>query len=175
MYLIRIAASMSLALALAAGCGAKQKASSTSTASATPAASRQTQSPQGDEHGGSAGVKQGQKTVRFTPVYFDYDSAVISENSRGNLDQIADHLARDTDATLQVEGHCDERGTTEYNIGLGERRARAIRDYLARLGVAQERIATISFGKERPAVQGNDEIAWSKNRRGELMPGAARR
>lgn len=172
MYLIRVTASVCFALVLAAGCGAKQKASSTSTASAAPAASRQSQSPQGQEHGGSAGVQQGQKTVRFTPVYFDYDSAVISPDSRENLDQIADYLARNAGASLQVEGHCDERGTTEYNIGLGERRARAIRDYLTRMGVADARIATISFGKERPAAQGHDEVAWSKNRRGELVPGA---
>jgi peptidoglycan-associated lipoprotein len=71
-------------------------------------------------------------------------------------------------AALTIEGHCDEQGTTEYNIGLGQRRAQNMADYLRRLGTDPTRVHAFSFGAERPAVEGHDELAWSKNRRGEL-------
>jgi peptidoglycan-associated lipoprotein len=71
---------------------------------------------------------------------------------------------------LTIEGHCDEQGTTEYNLALGDRRARAIRTYLARLGIGEKRLAVISYGEERPADSGSDASAWAHNRRGEFVP-----
>ncbi len=105
---------------------------------------------------------------QFPAVYFDYDSAMISPEELPKLKSIADHL-KDHYGNLVIEGHCDERGTTEYNRALGERRALAAREQLVHLGVAANRISTISYGEDRPADFGHDGAAWSKNRRCEFM------
>ena len=106
---------------------------------------------------------------QFTPVYFDYDSAQINESERGKLDQVADYIRRNAAGGMVVEGHCDERGSNEYNLGLGERRALAIRSYLVQSGVDAARLQTKSFGEERPVAAGHDEGSWSQNRRGEFV------
>jgi peptidoglycan-associated lipoprotein len=98
-------------------------------------------------------------------VYFAFDSAILREPSRRVLSQQAAWLERNRDATVLIEGHADERGTREYNLALGARRAEAVRSYLVGLGVAPTRIDTISFGEERPAVAGSNEEAWARNRR----------
>lgn len=98
-------------------------------------------------------------------IYFDFDSSELTPDARMLLKEKADFLTRNSGLTVTVEGHCDERGTTEYNLALGERRAQAAKRYLQDLGIADFRLNTISYGEERPAVQGNDESAWSKNRR----------
>jgi peptidoglycan-associated lipoprotein len=98
-------------------------------------------------------------------VYFAFDSAVLREPSRAVLRQQAAWLERNPNARITVEGHADERGTREYNLALGARRAEAVRTYLVGLGVAPGRIDTISYGEERPAVAGSDEQAWARNRR----------
>jgi peptidoglycan-associated lipoprotein len=104
----------------------------------------------------------------FAPVYFDYDSAQINPSEQGKLSAVASQLSQQS-AGLIVEGHCDERGSNEYNLSLGERRAMAVRAYLIGLGVPPDRIQTKSLGEEMPAVPGHDESAWSKNRRGEFV------
>jgi peptidoglycan-associated lipoprotein len=98
-------------------------------------------------------------------AYFDFDSYKINGSAKSALKADADYLKANPNATVQIEGHCDERGTTEYNLALGERRANAAKTYLIRLGVEKSRLSTISYGKERPADPGHDESAWSKNRR----------
>ncbi len=98
-------------------------------------------------------------------AYFDFDSYKINGSARGALKANADWLKSNPNATVQIEGHCDERGTTEYNLALGERRANAAKNYMIRLGVDKGRLSTISYGKERPADPGHDESAWGKNRR----------
>jgi peptidoglycan-associated lipoprotein len=98
-------------------------------------------------------------------VYFDTDSFAIKADERPKLEAIAKWFETNSNAKLIIAGHCDARGTTQYNLALGERRSLAVRDYLIGLGIAQSQLSTISYGKERPAVQGNDEAAWSKNRR----------
>jgi peptidoglycan-associated lipoprotein len=108
------------------------------------------------------------RVLTVEPVYFEYDSAELSHEGRVELNKVASWLARHPSAQLRIEGHTDERGTTEYNLGLGESRAQAIADYLYRLGVERARLHTISFGEERPAVEGQTEHAWAKNRRGGL-------
>ena len=105
----------------------------------------------------------------FGPVRFEFDSAVLTDDGRAELQRLAGWL-EGKPAKVTVEGHADERGTTEYNIALGQRRADAIVDYLVRLGVARARLAPISYGEERPAASGDDESAWAQNRRGELRP-----
>lgn len=101
-------------------------------------------------------------------VYFDYDSSVLKPEAKLKLERAATWLKRNAKVNVQVEGHCDERGTNEYNLALGERRALAARRYLISLGVDPDRIFTISYGEERPAVEGHGEWAWKFNRRAEF-------
>lgn len=102
-------------------------------------------------------------------VYFDFDSAVVKASERSKAETVATFLKSHADNKLTIEGHCDERGTEEYNRALGERRALALREYLVNLGISPERIRTLSWGEDKPAAQGHDESAWSKNRRGEFI------
>ncbi len=100
---------------------------------------------------------------------FPYDSYKLTSAARAAIQANADWLKANPSASVQVEGHCDERGTTEYNLALGERRANAAMEYLVKLGVEKSRLSTISYGEERPSVQGGDEAAWSQNRRAEFV------
>ncbi len=106
-------------------------------------------------------------------IYFDFDRAEIRPDQRATLQANAAWLRDHPDVKILIEGHCDERGTREYNLALGDRRAKAARDYLISLGVADERIETISYGEERPVAQGHDEEAWAQNRRAEFVAVAA--
>ncbi|HEX7967791.1 MAG TPA: peptidoglycan-associated lipoprotein Pal [Stellaceae bacterium] len=99
-------------------------------------------------------------------VFFDYDKSDIKPEGRQVLQRQADWLKKYPNVTVTVEGHCDERGTREYNLALGERRASAVKKMLVALGVPTARVSTISYGKERPAVVGSNEAAWAQNRRG---------
>ena len=98
-------------------------------------------------------------------VLFDYDSATLDSSAKILLDAQSRFLRANTDLNFIVEGHCDERGTREYNLALGEQRATAVRDYLVIQGIDPDRIKVISYGKEKPAVVGSNTMAWSKNRR----------
>ncbi len=98
-------------------------------------------------------------------VFFELDSSSVSSEGRKILDNQVSWLKSDPSIKVMVEGHCDERGTREYNIGLGERRANAVKDYLVSNGIDSSRIKTISYGKERPAFVGSGEEIWAKNRR----------
>ena len=103
-------------------------------------------------------------------VFFDFDKAVVRSDGEETLRMQATFLKQNPGLTMTIAGHCDERGTREYNLALGERRANAIREHLISLGVAPARIETISYGKERPAVVGSNESAWAQNRRGVTLP-----
>ena len=116
----------------------------------------------------SSSESMGGKLAGFQTVYFDYDRAEIREDARPALRQNADKLNAGNLGTVTVEGHCDERGSTEYNLALGERRANAVKRYLVDLGVPSNNLRTVSFGEERPAVQGHDESAWRYNRRADF-------
>jgi len=98
-------------------------------------------------------------------VFFDFDKFDLKPPARATLERQASWLKQYPQNTVTVEGHCDERGTREYNLALGERRANAAKNYLVSLGVAASRIKTISYGKERPVALGSNEAAWSQNRR----------
>jgi peptidoglycan-associated lipoprotein len=102
-------------------------------------------------------------------VYFDFDSSEVLPEYREVLKQNARYLVDNPDARVRLEGHTDERGSREYNIGLGERRAQAVRQVLMLQGVSAGQISTVSYGEERPAVLGSDEEAWALNRRVELV------
>lgn len=130
----------------------------------------------GSGSGGQYGAGSNSQSVKdkfaaggFNQVYFDYDSAAISDSAAGTLKQFADFAKAEGVKGVTVEGHADERGTREYNLALGDRRAVAVKKYLVGLGLSAEQVTTISYGKERPAVDGHDESAWAKNRRGVLV------
>ena len=98
-------------------------------------------------------------------VFFDFDRSDLKPEARATLERQAAWLKQYANVRLQIEGHCDERGTREYNLALGERRANAAKNYLVALGIPAARLSTISYGKERPAVLGSNESAWAQNRR----------
>lgn len=102
------------------------------------------------------------------PIYFDFDESVLSASDQGILRQIGDWMLGHQAAALTISGHADERGTVEYNLALGDRRATTAAEYLRRLGIDPARLKTISYGKLRPAVEGHDEASWAKNRRDEF-------
>ena len=102
-------------------------------------------------------------------VFFDFDSTVLSSDAQGQLKQNAAWLEKNSLNSALIQGHCDSRGTSEYNLALGERRASIAKEYLVRLGVASSRLETVSFGEERPFDAGTGESAWAKNRRAHFV------
>lgn len=108
-------------------------------------------------------------SVKYDAVLFDYDSAQIRESERTKLEAVADYLKKNPGVGVIIEGHCDERGSAEYNLALGERRALAARDYLVGLGIDGANIQTKSYGEEMPFNPGHDESAWRLNRRDEFI------
>jgi peptidoglycan-associated lipoprotein len=113
-------------------------------------------------------TRQRSEGLTFAPVYFGYDSFMLAPEEVAKIEQVADYLNQNPRAVLIIEGHCDERGSNEYNLSLGEQRALSVRTYLVNLGISADRIQSRSFGEERPAVQGTGEAAWRLNRRGEF-------
>ncbi len=109
------------------------------------------------------------KGVSLEDIFFDFDTAEIRPDAKAGLAQDVAWLQAHPEAAITIEGHCDERGTSEYNLGLGERRAHAARDYLVALGIDPTRLTIISYGKERPFVLGHDEAAWRWNRRDHMV------
>lgn len=99
-------------------------------------------------------------------VFFDFDKYNVRPDARATLDKQAAWLKRYASVSIVIEGHADERGTREYNLALGERRANAVKDYLVAQGIPANRVRTISYGKERPVALGSNETAWAQNRRG---------
>ena len=105
----------------------------------------------------------------LTPVYFAYDSSTLPPNEMNKVSAVASRLRSNSGYAVILEGHSDERGSREYNLALGERRALAVRDVLLSMGISSNRIQTLSYGEEMPAVEGFDESAWSLNRRVEFQ------
>jgi peptidoglycan-associated lipoprotein len=105
---------------------------------------------------------------RLRDIHFDFDKSVIRDDEKSILLGNADVLKANPSVTVTIEGHCDERGTTAYNLALGERRANATRRYLIALGVAPSQLATVSYGEERPVCMASDESCWSRNRRAHM-------
>ncbi len=102
-------------------------------------------------------------------VYFAFDSAALSPGAQDILRDKAAYMTENPDVSVTIEGHCDERGTNEYNLALGERRAQSVKSFLVDLGIGAERMSTISYGEERPADPGHDETAWTRNRRAQFV------
>jgi peptidoglycan-associated lipoprotein len=102
-------------------------------------------------------------------IQFEYNSYKLSDKAQGLLHSKADYLRNNSGLTVTVEGHCDERGTESYNIALGQRRADSVKKFLVALGISTNRLATVSYGEERPIVVGKNETAWAKNRRAQFV------
>ncbi|MCX8031007.1 MAG: peptidoglycan-associated lipoprotein Pal [Thermodesulfovibrionales bacterium] len=102
-------------------------------------------------------------------VYFDYDRYDIKEEAKGIIRELAQLMQKNKDIKVIIEGHCDERGTNEYNLGLGDKRANAVKNYLMSLGIPSKRIETVSYGEEKPVCRESTEACWSKNRRAHFV------
>jgi peptidoglycan-associated lipoprotein len=173
---------LAVTMLFAMGCAKKQEVKSAETAGAPPAA--QAKAPPGGivseslkpeappAPGGTqvaaaeagAAVTQ-EKPSPFQDIRFDFDKSFIRDDAKPILSGVADYMKKNKGARLLIEGHCDERGTSEYNMALGDRRAESARAYLVSLGVPASALSTVSFGKEKPLDPGHSEEAWAKNRR----------
>jgi peptidoglycan-associated lipoprotein len=163
--------SLLLATLLLAGCP-KRDAVKDAPSGSEDAANSEGVNNGGLEEGQSVGdvdAQQMQGALAERVIYFDYDRSEIRSEYNGMLAAHARNLAAKPTLRIRLEGHSDERGSREYNIGLGERRAQTVRRALMLQGVADDQIATVSYGEERPAVSGSDETSWGKNRRVEIV------
>ncbi|MGE3972933.1 MAG: peptidoglycan-associated lipoprotein Pal [Bdellovibrionales bacterium] len=118
-----------------------------------------------DPQGSDGGTIEGLKTV-----FFPYDSSTLTNDARKRLQGNADWMKQHAGTNIQIEGHCDEKGSIEYNLALGERRAKAVRSYLVSLGVDASRVSVISYGEEKPIESGDSEAVMAKNRRANFLP-----
>jgi peptidoglycan-associated lipoprotein len=150
--------SLLAAVALVAAC---ESAPETTAGQGGAGAMTQPQQPAGPRPGSNEDLRQNVGDR----IFFDTDKSDIKPEARRTLERQAEWLKRYPNVTVTVEGHCDERGTREYNLALGERRANAAKNVLVALGIPASRVTTISYGKERPAVVGSNEAAWAQNRR----------
>jgi peptidoglycan-associated lipoprotein len=116
-----------------------------------------------------AAAAAAKEAVESEKIYFDYDSSELKSEAQDILTRKATWLKANGNYKLKIEGNCDERGSTEYNLALGSRRAEAAAKFINALGISEDRLTTISYGEDRPAVDGNDESAWSQNRRDEFV------
>jgi peptidoglycan-associated lipoprotein len=114
-------------------------------------------------------ILEGRTSAPLLPVYFDFDKSNIRQDQRARLGKNAEYLKQNKAAKVRIEGNCDERGTSEYNMALGERRAINAKKHLANLGIHSDRLHTISYGEEKPLLHGHDELSWAQNRRDDLV------
>lgn len=117
----------------------------------------------------SLGIMEGRTSGPMLPVYFDFDSSEVRGDQVSRIQVNADFLNKSAEVKIRVEGNCDPRGTNEYNMALGERRALAAKKYLVNLGVAEARMTTVSYGEERMLLHGHDELSWAQNRRDDFV------
>ncbi len=163
------------------GCG-KKKPADDAAAAATSAEGGQATAPTGDTPGtdesltsagsgltGAGSAAEGRTSGPMLPVFFNYDSSKIEGDQVSRIEHNGDFLKENKDKKIRVEGNCDERGTREYNLALGERRANAAKKYLIHLGVEANRLSTVSWGEEKPLVFGQDEQSWTQNRRADFV------
>ncbi len=157
---------LSLAFAFSVACGSKKQANDQAGNGDVSADSNiGAKDMQFDAQGSDSGNIKGLQTVHFS-----YDDASISSEARKTLASNAEWIKNNSSATVQVEGHTDERGSVEYNLALGERRAKAVKNYLQSLGISANRLTIISYGKEKPLDTSNTEAGMAKNRRANFVP-----
>jgi len=146
------------------GCGSSKKAPEASASADTAAVSTD-----GGLNLEVNGDSDSEKAGALKTVYFGFNSSSLTDSAKADLNANAEFLKMNTTVSVQVEGHCDERGGVQFNVALGEKRAQATKDYLVSAGVDSSRVSTISYGKERPVAFGHDDSAWSQNRRSNFV------
>jgi peptidoglycan-associated lipoprotein len=114
-------------------------------------------------------ILEGRTSAPLLPIYFDFDKSNIRQDQRARLEKNAAFMKQNMRVKVRIEGNCDERGTSEYNMALGERRAISAKKYLVNLGVHSDRIHAISYGEEKPLLHGHDEYSWAQNRRADMV------
>lgn len=160
---------MAVAVAIGSGCRTRPRSAGTGDTGVNPLGLSPVQAGAGELGMAGDPFSGSEQRGQFAPVYFAYDSSVIESSERSKIEAVADALRASASKRLVIEGHCDERGSNEYNLALGERRALAIRAYLIGLGISADRIQTRSYGEEQPVAFGHNEEAWRLNRRGEFV------
>ncbi|HEX7078800.1 MAG TPA: peptidoglycan-associated lipoprotein Pal [Candidatus Eisenbacteria bacterium] len=162
-----VLAGATLALTVALGCASRKQVT---TATPEPTPPPPTETPAPPQETAPPPPPAEQPTMALEDAFFDFDDASLRQDAKSALEGDAKYLEKNSSANVVIEGHCDERGSVEYNLALGEKRARAAKDYLVSYGIPANRMTTISYGKERPFDPGHSEDAWSKNRRAHFVP-----
>ena len=160
---------LAIVLALAPGCASRKKVT-TEAVEPQPPTEGTTTAPPSETPPPPTSTETGSSVSALEDAFFDFDDFSLRQDAKSALENDAKYLEKNTGTKVVIEGHCDERGSVEYNLALGEKRARAARDYLVSYGIPSARLTTISYGKERPFDQGHDESAWSQNRRAHVVP-----
>jgi len=160
---------VALTLALTSGCSSRKKVEGG--AEPPPPPPTQTEAPPVEEPPPPATTPPTDENAQanLQDAYFDYDDAALRDDAKSALEANAKYMEGHTRVNVVIEGHCDERGSVEYNLALGEKRARAAKEYLTTYGINAGRITTISYGKERPFDPGHNEEAWARNRRAHFL------
>ncbi|GIL16801.1 MAG: hypothetical protein BroJett040_05520 [Oligoflexia bacterium] len=161
---VQVSCAITLAFALGA-CSSKKKTEETTTEQVQQAPQIDNTAMSFDAAGSDSGNISGLQTVNF-----DYDKATLSAETKKKIAGNVDWMKSKANVNIQIEGHCDARGSIEYNLSLGERRARSVKDYMVSLGIPAARLSIISYGKEKPLAKGDDEASYSKNRRANFVP-----
>ena len=151
----------------ALGC-ASRKQVSTTTPEPPPPTTTETEAPPPPPPS-TESTQPSEPQTSLQDAYFDFDDAALRADAKASLENNARFMERNSGTAVVIEGHCDERGSVEYNLALGERRAKAAKEFLVSYGIAASRLTTISYGKERPADPGHYEAAWAKNRRAHFV------
>jgi peptidoglycan-associated lipoprotein len=157
-----------IVLALAPGCASRKKVT-TAEVEPQPPTETTTPPPPTSETTTPPPTTESTESVALEDAFFDFDDFSLRPDAKSSLEKDAKYLEKNASTRVVIEGHCDERGSVEYNLALGEKRARAAHDYLVSYGIQGGRLTTISYGKERPFDPGHDESAWSKNRRAHVV------
>ena len=160
---------LAVVLALAPGCSSRKKVAGGPEVEPPPAESTPAPSSQSEIPPPPSTDNSGERVSSLEDAFFDFDDFSLRTDAKSALENDGKYLQSNSNTRIVIEGHCDERGSVEYNLALGEKRARAAKDYLVSYGIPGARLTTISYGKERPFDQGHDESAWSKNRRAHVV------
>lgn len=154
---------------LVAGCATQSSQESSPAPAPAPSAMGMSSSTRAAPSSGVAGSRSGALMPQARSVYYEFDRSEIKPDSAKVVDANAQYLREHPDLKVKVEGNADERGSREYNLALGQRRADAVQKRMTILGIPADRIETVSYGKEKPKVTGHDESAWSENRRSDIL------
>ncbi len=158
---------LAVVLTLAPGCSSRKKV--TTAQVEPPPPTETTQPPPTETPPPPPPTSESPERISLEDAFFDFDDYSLRQDAKSALENDAKYLEKNSGVGVVIEGHCDERGSVEYNLALGEKRARAARDFLVSYGIQGGRLTTISYGKERPFEPGHDESAWAKNRRAHVV------